>query len=99
MSNEKVNNRKVRFGLKRWRKNVFWLLVGLVVFEFPLTVAFLTLIGISDPNTYRTKLWQDGYLNGFNSSPDQPLYAAANYLPSYTPLIWSQGYASQLALR
>lgn len=30
------------------------------------------------------------YLNGFNSSPDEPLYAAANYLPSTIPLIWSQ---------
>jgi hypothetical protein len=89
MSDEKP--RKARFSLKRWRRSIFWVLVVLLVVEFPLTVSFLTLVGISDPDTYRTKLWEDGYLNGFNSSPDQPLYAAANYKTSTTPLIWSQG--------
>jgi len=88
MSDEKP--KRMRFGLKRWKRSIFWVTVALLVLEFPLTVSFLTLVGISDPDTYRTKLWADGYANGFNSSPDQPLYAAANYQKSVTPLIWSQ---------
>ncbi|GAB7326325.1 hypothetical protein MBLNU13_g10295t2 [Cladosporium sp. NU13] len=39
------------------------------VVEFLLTVAVLTLYGIADPNTYRTRLWQNGADAGFNSDP------------------------------
>ena len=82
-----------RFGLKRWRKPVFWTLVALLILELPLTVAMLAFTGIADPDTYRDKLWGDGYENGFNSSPDSPLYAAANYQTSYkVPLVWSELY-------
>lgn len=81
----------LRFGLRRWRPPILWTVLGLVVLEFPLIVATLALFGIADPDTYRTKLWQDGYSNGFNSDPTTPLYAAANYLPvPAVPLVWSQ---------
>lgn len=82
----------VRFSLLRWRRGIFWTVVGLVILEFPLTVAALALFGIADGNTYRTKLWQDGNLNGFNSSPTAALYAAANHQSYKTPLIWSNLY-------
>jgi len=74
---------------RRWKPNKwpFYVLIG---FEFPLTVALLALFGIASPNTYRTKLWQDGADNGFNSSPLTGLYAAANYRPYTTPKVWSQ---------
>ncbi|KAJ5729813.1 uncharacterized protein N7483_004321 [Penicillium malachiteum] len=72
---------------KKWRdrKLMFYIMAA----EFPFCVAILTLTGIASHNTYRTLLWQDGYENGFNSSPDQSLYAAANYQPYTAPLVWS----------
>ncbi|TID20889.1 hypothetical protein E2P81_ATG05520 [Venturia nashicola] len=79
----------VRLTFLRWRPAIFWTVVGLVILEFPLTVAVLALFGIADGNTYRTKLWQDGNLNGFNSSPAAALYAAANHEKYTKPLIWS----------
>jgi len=74
---------------RRWKPNKwpFFVLLGL---ELPLTVALLALFGIAAPNLYRTKLWQDGSDNGFNSSPTTGLYAAANYRPYTTPKVWSQ---------
>lgn len=79
---------KLRLGWRRWRYPIaIWVLIGL---ELPLTVAVLALFGIAEPDTYRTKLWRDGADNGFNSSPSAPLYAAANYQPSYIPLVWSE---------
>jgi len=74
---------------RRWK----WPRVLLVLFAIELagTVAALALFGIADPNLYRTKLWQIGYDNGFNSNPKQILYAYANYRPlPKTPLVWSQ---------
>ncbi|KAK5088058.1 hypothetical protein LTR05_002274 [Lithohypha guttulata] len=74
---------------RRYRPNMrpFY---GLIAIEFCLTVALLTFTGIAAPNLYRTKLWQDGADNGFNSSPVAGLYAAANYRPYTTPRCWSQ---------
>lgn len=74
---------------RRWRPNK-WPFFGLAVIELGLTVALLALFGIAAPNTYRTKLWQDGSDNGFNSSPTTGLYAAANYRPYTTPRVWSR---------
>lgn len=68
------------------------LMYGLFVVEFLLIVAVLTLFGIADPNTYRTKLWQNGADKGFNSDPSIVLYSYANYRPINTPVVWSQLY-------
>lgn len=76
------------FITRRWR--IPQLMVALFSLEFLLTVGCLTLFGIADPNTYRTKLWQNGSDQGFNSSPNEILYAYANYKPINVPLIWSQ---------
>ena len=62
----------------------------LCMLEFPMTVACLALFGIADPNTYRTKLWKEGYKNGWNSDPVDILYAIANYKPVDTPHPWNQ---------
>ena len=65
------------------------LMIALLVIEIPLTIAFLTLSGIADGDTYRTKLWQNGADYGFNSDPIEILYHYANYEPISVPLIWS----------
>ena len=75
-----------------YRPDKRWPWYTLLALEFPFTVALLALFGIADPNTYRTKLWADGAANGFNSSPETGLYAAANYRPYTTPGVWSQLY-------
>lgn len=62
----------------------------LLAVELPLTIAVLTIFGIASPNLYRTRLWQDGADNGFNSSPDEMVYAFANYRSYSTPKPWSQ---------
>lgn len=74
---------------RKWRfpKVIIWL----NVIELAGSIAALVLIGIADPDLYRTNLWQIGYNNGFNSSPDEVLYAYANYRPvPKIPFVWSQ---------
>ncbi|KAF2173113.1 hypothetical protein M409DRAFT_17062 [Zasmidium cellare ATCC 36951] len=73
---------------RQWRMPK--LFTALLILEFLLTVATLTLMGIADPNTYRTKLWQNGFDQGFNSSPNSILYYYANWLPAKVPTVWSQ---------
>jgi len=70
-------------------------LIALFVIELAGTVAALALFGIADPDLYRTKMWQIGSDNGFNSSPAEVLYAYANHvaLPK-TPFVWSQTLTS-----
>lgn len=60
--------------------------------ELPFTIAVLALFGIASPDLYRTKLWQDGADNGFNSSPDRMVYELANYRPYEIPNVWGQLY-------
>lgn len=69
-------------------------LIGFFVLELALTVAALALYGIAAPDLYRTKLWQEGSNHGWNSNPNQLIYAAANYRPVVEPLPWSQLYVS-----
>jgi hypothetical protein len=60
--------------------------------EFPIIIVMLTLTGIASHNLYRTLLWQDGADNGFNSAPNEALYAASNYRPYKAPMVWSGLY-------
>jgi hypothetical protein len=74
---------------KKWR--FFWVMIGLMLAELAGVVATLALFGVADSRDYRGNLWRVGFDNGFNSSPDQILYAYANYRPiPKTPLVWSQ---------
>ncbi|KAL4811265.1 hypothetical protein BDV18DRAFT_155872 [Aspergillus unguis] len=61
----------------------------LMAVELAFVIAILTFTGIAAHDRYRTKLWQDGYDNGFNSSPDTEVYAAANYREYSVPKVWS----------
>ncbi|KAB8079186.1 hypothetical protein BDV29DRAFT_100265 [Aspergillus leporis] len=71
---------------RNWRNhNLFYILMAL---ELPFTIVILTFTGIASHDLYRTKLWQDGANNGFNSSPDEVVYAAANYRPYKVPMVW-----------
>ena len=67
----------------------------LCIIEFPFTVACLALFGIADPDTYRTKLWREGFKQGWNSDPVDIAYAFANYRPVAVPTPWHQKYVLQ----
>ncbi|CZS95404.1 uncharacterized protein RCO7_05738 [Rhynchosporium graminicola] len=74
---------------RRWK----WpkVLIALFALELAGTVAALTLFGIAQPDLFRTRLWQLGADNGWNSSPKARLYAYANYRPvPSVPFIWSK---------
>jgi len=76
-------------GFKRWRKLSWKIIFVLLAVEFCLVVSVLALFGIADPDTYRSKLWRDGFINGFNSSPAQPIYDLVNGGSYVVPLVWS----------
>lgn len=79
----------------RWK----WprVLIALMVLELGGTVAALALFAIAQPDLFRTKLWQIGSDNGFNSSPKLILYAYANHQPiPKIPFVWSGSYVSVL---
>ncbi|KAI4159323.1 MAG: hypothetical protein LQ342_006646 [Letrouitia transgressa] len=63
---------------------------GLFVLELVIEIAALALFGIAQPDLYRTRLWQEGADHGWNSNPNEIIYAYANYRPIHTPLPWSQ---------
>ncbi|KAL8871608.1 MAG: hypothetical protein Q9174_002598 [Haloplaca sp. 1 TL-2023] len=58
--------------------------------ELLIEIAALALYGIAQPDLYRTRLWQEGSVHGWNSNPNVIIYAYANYKPISTPLPWSQ---------
>ena len=78
---------------KKWRvpPKVMYAIFAL---ELAFSVPALALYGIAKPDTYRTRLWQEGYNHGWNSPPNEVLYAYANYRPIPNPLPWSQLYVS-----
>lgn len=82
-----------RFRIPHFQSQWKWprVLIALMVIELAGTIPALALFGIASPDLYRTKMWQIGSDNGFNSSPLQILYAYANYRPlPKTPFVWSQ---------
>lgn len=72
----------------------FKLVYYLMAVELPFTIVILTLTGIASHDLFRTFLWKDGAENGFNSAPDEVLYAAANHREYQAPMVWSKLYVS-----
>jgi hypothetical protein len=71
----------------RVRKPLF-LIMG---FELIGLIPILVLFGIAQPDLYRTKMWQVGFENQFNSNPNMILYAYSNHRPlPNIPFVWSQ---------
>lgn len=70
-------------------------MLSLFVFELLITVAALALYGIAAPDLYRTKLWQEGSNHGWNSNPNEILYAYANYRPIKYPTPWDGAYVQE----
>jgi hypothetical protein len=69
-----------------------YLALYLMIAEIPFILPVLILTGIASHNTYTTKLWQDGANNGFNSAPNQVVYALTNGRTYKVPIVWSSLY-------
>lgn len=85
------------FRIPHFRRKWKWpnVLIILMILELGGTVAALALFGIADPDLFRTRLWTVGGNNGFNSSPNEILYAYANHRPIPSiPFVWSQTLTS-----
>ncbi|PNY28382.1 Uncharacterized protein TCAP_01696 [Tolypocladium capitatum] len=83
-------DRSYRFIPRAWTrlgsKAVGWL----IPVELAVLVPLLVLFGISQPDLYRSDMWQIGFDNKLNSNPNMVLYAYANYRPlPNVPLIWT----------
>ncbi len=88
-----AKERSYRLVHRKWptisRKATVWLMP----LELAGLISVLVIYGISQPDLYRTKMWQIGYDNGLNSNPNMILYAYANFKPlPKVPLIWSSTY-------
>ncbi|KAI9874012.1 MAG: hypothetical protein M1830_010294 [Pleopsidium flavum] len=81
---------------RHWKAPKF--LIALFGLEFPFTVAALAFFGIASPDTYRTVLWNEGAKHGWNSNPNEVLYAAANYRALTVPMVWTSLYVSTFPL-
>lgn len=87
----KAKNYRVLF--RKWprvsRKGTWWLMPLELIGIVPALVIF----GISQPNLYRTDMWQIGWDHDppLNSNPARILYAYANYQPQpKIALIWTR---------
>lgn len=67
-----------------------------MIAEIPFILPVLILTGIASHDTYTTKLWQDGANNGFNSAPNQIVYALTNGRTYNVPIVWSSVYVTSL---
>ncbi|KAJ4271601.1 hypothetical protein NW762_000305 [Fusarium torreyae] len=89
----RTKNYKILF--RKWprvsRKATWWLMP----LELMGTVAALVIFGISQPNLYRTDMWQIGWEHDppLNSNPAMILYAYANHRPlPKVALIWTRTF-------
>ena len=65
---------------------------ALFAIELIFTIPALALFAIAQPDLYRTRLWEDGFKNKFNSNPNAKVFATVNREPYTTPVVWSQLY-------
>jgi len=67
-----------------------WLFITMGL-ELAGLIPILVLFGIAQPDMFRSRLWQVGYENRFNSNPAMIIYAYANHRPlPQIPFVWSQ---------
>ncbi|KAH6990818.1 hypothetical protein BKA56DRAFT_610394 [Ilyonectria sp. MPI-CAGE-AT-0026] len=69
------------------RRGTWWLMP----FELAGTVTALVIFGLSQPNLYRTDMWQIGWDHRLNSNPAIKLFAYANHTPQpHIALVWTR---------
>ncbi|KAM0074307.1 hypothetical protein ACKRZS_013623 [Fusarium odoratissimum] len=73
---------------------------ALVLAELAISITAVTLFSLMYPVGFRSRLWENGGEQGWNSNPNKRIYYYANHQePPEVPLIWSQRlYTSNLAI-
>ncbi|CCT73657.1 uncharacterized protein FFB20_05026 [Fusarium fujikuroi] len=73
---------------------------ALILTELAISTTAVTLFGLMYPVEFRSRLWESGGEQGWNSNPNKRIYYYANHQePPEVPLIWSQRlYTSNLAI-
>lgn len=65
--------------------------LALLGLEIVITTAAVFLFGLAYPDRFRSRLWGNGGVEGWNSDPNERIYFYANHRePPEIPLIWSQ---------
>ncbi|RFU75073.1 hypothetical protein TARUN_7172 [Trichoderma arundinaceum] len=78
---------------RKWPRTPRLALRWLMLVEFIGLVPILTIFGLSQPDLYRTAMWQIGWDHRLNSNPDIILFAYANHVAQpKLPLIWSRTF-------
>jgi hypothetical protein len=66
---------------------------ALVLAELAISITAVTLFSLMYPVGFRSRLWENGGEQGWNSNPNKRIYYYANHQePPEVPLIWSQRY-------
>ncbi|KAK7414800.1 hypothetical protein QQX98_006402 [Neonectria punicea] len=65
--------------------------LALLGLELAITATAVVLFGLAYPDRFRSRLWGNGGVEGWNSNPNERIYFYANHRePPEIPLIWSQ---------
>ncbi|KAF5666511.1 hypothetical protein FHETE_6186 [Fusarium heterosporum] len=65
--------------------------IALILLEMAISTTALILFSLAYPVSFRSRLWENGGEEGWNSNPNQRIYFYANHRePPEVPLIWSQ---------
>jgi hypothetical protein len=69
----------------------------LLMIELCICLSLLILFALGYPERYRSKLWENGGVKGWNSNPNLRIYFYANHKePPEIPLIWTQRWVGLL---
>ncbi|KAI6776679.1 hypothetical protein HG530_000624 [Fusarium avenaceum] len=74
--------------------------IALILLEMTISTTALVLFSLAYPASFRSRLWENGGEEGWNSNPNKRIYFYANNRePPEVPLIWSQRlHTSNLAI-
>lgn len=65
--------------------------LGLMLLELAIALTTLILFGLALPDRVRSRLWENGGEEGWNSNPNERIYFYANHRePPEVPFIWQQ---------
>ncbi|KAF4469555.1 hypothetical protein FALBO_3547 [Fusarium albosuccineum] len=64
---------------------------ALILVEMAISVTAVVLFGLAYPDRFRSRLWENGGEEGWNSNPNHRIYFYANHRePPEIPLLWTQ---------
>ncbi|KAF5024711.1 hypothetical protein F66182_3225 [Fusarium sp. NRRL 66182] len=74
--------------------------IVLILLELAISATAVVLFSLAYPKSFRSRLWENGGEEGWNSNPNQRIYFYANHRePPEVPLLWSSRlYTSNLAI-